>query len=122
MNPEPPATSTREDVDPLFDRNGLAPGASHRPSRRAVRRAVRREPEVLSVAACARSDEHTAVCRSTTTTCHTSRTTYQEKLRPTPTQERALAAVLWRRLDLYNAALEQRPTAWGRSHVAVSRF
>jgi putative transposase len=50
------------------------------------------------------------------------RKTYKEKLRPTPTQERALERVLWRCRDLYNAALEQRITAWQRRHVSISRF
>ncbi len=53
------------------------------------------------------------------TTCHT---TYKEKLRPTPTQERELEAILWRCRTLYNAALEQRITAWERRHVSVSRY
>jgi putative transposase len=53
------------------------------------------------------------------TTCHK---TYKEKLRPTPTQERALGEVLWRCRTLYNTALEQRITAWQRCHVSVSRF
>lgn len=48
--------------------------------------------------------------------------TYKEKLRPTLTQERELEAVLWRCRTLYNTALEQRITAWGRCHVSVSRF
>jgi putative transposase len=48
--------------------------------------------------------------------------TYKEKLRPTPAQERALEGVLWRCRELYNAALEQRITAWQRRHVSVSRF
>ena len=39
------------------------------------------------------------------------RTTYQEKLRPTPAQERALEAVLWRCRALYTTALEQRIAA-----------
>jgi putative transposase len=52
----------------------------------------------------------------------TVRKTYKEKLRPTPAQERALDEVLWRCRDLYNAALEQRITAWKRRHVSVSRF
>jgi putative transposase len=50
------------------------------------------------------------------------RTTYKEKLRPTPAQVRALEAVLWRCRALYNTALEQRITAWQRCHVSVSRF
>jgi putative transposase len=52
----------------------------------------------------------------------TVRKTYKEKLRPTPAQERALDDVLWRCRELYNAALEQRITAWQRCHVSVSRF
>ncbi len=52
----------------------------------------------------------------------TVRKTYKEKLRPTPTQERALEAVLWRCRALYNTALEQRITAWQRCRVSVSRF
>ena len=50
------------------------------------------------------------------------RKTYKEKLRPTPPQERALQAVLWRCRTLYNTALEQRITAWQRCHVSVSRY
>jgi putative transposase len=53
------------------------------------------------------------------TTC---RKTFKEKLRPTPTQERALDAVLWRCRDLYNAALEQRITAYQRRRVSLSRY
>ena len=49
------------------------------------------------------------------------RKTYKEKLRATPAQERALEAVLWRCRTLYNAALEQRITAWQRCHVSVTR-
>jgi putative transposase len=52
----------------------------------------------------------------------TVRKTYKEKLRPTPTQERELAQVLWRCRTLYNTALEQRITAWQRRHASVSRF
>jgi putative transposase len=48
--------------------------------------------------------------------------TFKEKLRPTPAQERALADVLWRCRELYNAALEQRITAHQRRHVSVSRY
>ena len=50
------------------------------------------------------------------------RKTYKEKLRPTPAQERALQAVLWRCRTLYNVALEQRITAWTRCHVSISRY
>ena len=49
------------------------------------------------------------------------RKTYKEKLRTTPPQERTLDEVLWRCRTLYNIALEQRLTAWGRCHVSVSR-
>jgi putative transposase len=52
----------------------------------------------------------------------TVRKTYKDKLRPTPAQERALADVVWRCRALYNAALEQRITAYQRHHVSVSRF
>ena len=50
------------------------------------------------------------------------RTTYKEKLKPTPEQERALAAVLWRCRTLYNTALEQRITAWTRRRVSLTRY
>jgi putative transposase len=50
------------------------------------------------------------------------RKTYKEKLRPAPSQERALDEVLWRCRDLYNIALEQRIIAYQRRHVSVSRF
>jgi putative transposase len=53
------------------------------------------------------------------TTC---RKTYKEKLRPTPTQERALERVLGRCRVLYNTALEQRITAWQRCRVSVTRY
>jgi putative transposase len=50
------------------------------------------------------------------------RKTFKEKLRPTPAQEQALDEVLWRCRTLYNAGLEQRITAWQRSHISVSRY
>jgi putative transposase len=53
------------------------------------------------------------------TTC---RKTYQEKLRPTPTQERALERVLWCCRTLYNTALQQRITAWQRCHICLTRY
>src|SRR5215470_11734843 len=55
------------------------------------------------------------------TPCLAIRKTYKEKLRPTPTQERALEVVLWRCRTLYTAALEQRITAWQCPHVSVTR-
>jgi len=50
------------------------------------------------------------------------RKTDQEKLRPTPAQERGLEAVLWRCRTLYTTALEQRITAWERCDVSVTRY
>lgn len=47
--------------------------------------------------------------------------TYKEKLRPTPTQERALDEVLWRCRTRDNTALEQRITADQRTHVSLAR-
>jgi hypothetical protein len=55
----------------------------------------------------------------TARTCHK---TYQEKLRPTPAQERELERVLGRCRELYNTALEQRITAWQRCHVSLTRY
>src|SRR5258708_4021136 len=55
-------------------------------------------------------------------TVATCRKTYQEKLRPTPTQERELEAVLWRCRTLYNTALEQRITLWKQRGVSISRY
>src|SRR5262245_60823171 len=52
----------------------------------------------------------------------TVRKTFKEKLRHTAAQERVLEDVLWRCRELYNAALEQRITAWQRRHITVSRF
>ena len=42
------------------------------------------------------------------------RKTYQYRLNPTPEQERAWETVLLRCHTLYNVALEQRRTWWGR--------
>jgi putative transposase len=52
----------------------------------------------------------------------TVRKTYKEKLRPTPAQVRRLDEVLWRCRELYNAALQQRITAWQRRRVSVTRY
>src|SRR5215470_8871399 len=49
-----------------------------------------------------------------TPTMQTPRKTYQEKLQPTPEQERQLEEVLWHCRTLYNTALEQRLTWWRR--------
>jgi putative transposase len=51
----------------------------------------------------------------------TVRKTYQEKLRPTPAQERELEHVLWRCRTLYNTALEQRITLWKQRGISVTR-
>jgi putative transposase len=50
------------------------------------------------------------------------RKTYQEKLRPTPAQERELERVLWRCRTLYNTALEQRITLWRQRGVSITRY
>src|SRR5258708_4302563 len=50
------------------------------------------------------------------------RKTYQEKLKPTPAQERELEAVLWRCRTLYNTALEQRISLWKQRGVSLTRY
>jgi putative transposase len=52
----------------------------------------------------------------------TVRKTYQEKLRPTPAQERELERTLWRCRTLYNTALEQRIFLWRQRGVSSSRY
>jgi putative transposase len=52
----------------------------------------------------------------------TVRKTYQEKLKPTPQQERELDLVLWRCRTLYNTALAQRIFLWKQHGVSVSRY
>jgi putative transposase len=52
----------------------------------------------------------------------TCRKTSQEKLKPTPAQERELEAVLWRCRTLYNTALEQRITLWRQRGVFLARY
>ena len=52
----------------------------------------------------------------------TVRKTYQEKLKPTPAQERQLEEVLWRCRTLYNTALEQRITLWRQRGVSLTRY
>jgi putative transposase len=52
----------------------------------------------------------------------TVRKTYQEKLWPTPAQERELERVLWRCRTLYNTALEQRISLWKQRGVSISRY
>ncbi|HEV2460521.1 MAG TPA: transposase, partial [Ktedonobacterales bacterium] len=48
------------------------------------------------------------------------RKTYKYQLMPTPNQEQALATVLWRCRELYNAGLEERKAAWERRGVSVN--
>src|SRR5690242_7392652 len=50
----------------------------------------------------------------------TLRKTYKYKLKPTPHQERALAFVLRRCCELYNAALQERKEAWQKCGVSVT--
>jgi putative transposase len=52
----------------------------------------------------------------------TVRKTYQEKLRPTPAQERALEHVLWHCRTLYNTALAQRVFMWKQRGISLSRY
>src|SRR5215472_13504973 len=48
------------------------------------------------------------------------RKTFKYKLNPTPEQERAMAWVLRRCRELYNAALEERRDAWQKCGVSVT--
>jgi putative transposase len=50
------------------------------------------------------------------------RKTYKYKLMPTPDQEKVLETVLWRCRTLYNCALEQRKTWWGRGQGIGARY
>jgi putative transposase len=50
----------------------------------------------------------------------TVRKTYKYKLKPTPEQERAMAFVMRRCRELYNAALEERREAWQKCGVSVT--
>src|SRR5260370_4525429 len=51
---------------------------------------------------------------------HHIRKTFKYRLKPTPAQERALEDVLWRCLELYNAGLEERKTAYEKCGVSVN--
>src|SRR5215472_18265918 len=97
--------------------NGFSPPQAAGLCAVAVRRS-RRELEVL-VHFRFRAARLEYSCMSEQATC---RKTYKEKLRPTPSQERALEMVLWRCRTLYTTALEQRSTAWERCHVSVTRY
>jgi putative transposase len=48
------------------------------------------------------------------------RKTFKYKLKPTPNQERALAFVVRRCRELYNAALEERRDAWQKCGVSIT--
>lgn len=50
----------------------------------------------------------------------TARKTYKYKLKPTPTQEQALAFVLRRCRELYNADLEERQQAWHKRGASIT--
>jgi putative transposase len=50
----------------------------------------------------------------------TVRKTYKYKLKPTPQQEQALAFVVRRCRELYNAALQERKEAWQKCGVSVT--
>jgi putative transposase len=50
----------------------------------------------------------------------TVRKTFKYKLKPTPQQEQAMAFVLRRCRELYNAALQERRDAWGKCVVSVT--
>src|SRR6478752_1760603 len=50
----------------------------------------------------------------------TVRKTFKYKLKPTPEQEQAMAFVVRRCRELYNAALQERKAAWEQRHVNVT--
>jgi putative transposase len=50
----------------------------------------------------------------------TVRKTFKYKLKPTPEQERAMAFVLRRCRELYNAALQERKEAWQKCRVSAT--
>jgi transposase len=50
----------------------------------------------------------------------TVRKTFKYKLKPSPEQERALAFVVRRCRELYNAALQERSEAWRKCRVSVT--
>lgn len=53
-------------------------------------------------------------------TAETTRKSYKYKLQPTPDQERTLERTLMLCRHVYNAAVEERKTAWERCHVTVN--
>jgi len=50
------------------------------------------------------------------------RKAYKYKLKPTQSQERALAEALWQCRRLYNTALEQRITLYKQRGVTCSQY
>jgi putative transposase len=50
----------------------------------------------------------------------TVRKTFKYKLKPTPKQEQAMAFVLRRCHELYNAALQERRDAWQKCGVSIT--
>ncbi|HEU4783470.1 MAG TPA: helix-turn-helix domain-containing protein, partial [Ktedonobacterales bacterium] len=48
------------------------------------------------------------------------RKTYKYKLKPTPEQERAMAFIVRRCRELYNAGLEERKEAWRKRGVSIT--
>ena len=50
----------------------------------------------------------------------TGRKTFKYKLNPTPEQEQAMAFVLRRCRELYNAALRERNEAWEKRRLSVT--
>jgi putative transposase len=52
--------------------------------------------------------------------CGSLRKTFKYRLQPTSAHARALAVVLWRCRELYNAGLEERKAVWDKCHVSVT--
>ena len=48
------------------------------------------------------------------------RKTYKYKLKPAPQQEQAMAFVVRRCRELYNAALQERKEAWEKCGVSIT--
>src|SRR5215472_4587627 len=46
--------------------------------------------------------------------------TFKYRLLPTPAQEQALATVVWRCRELYNAGLQERKAAWEQCRVSMT--
>src|SRR5262245_7697589 len=101
---------------PVLTENGLEPAASRRASALAVRRSGR-EQDVLVTYRCRGARwEYARMSEQTTW-----RKTFQERLRPTPAQERERERVLWHCRTLDNVALEQRIFLWRQRGVSITR-